>query len=214
VIKLVSRWNRSSFSSWASNATSAAYFLITPKTLGGLGFPSMQALTTTITTSQFSEGVGMLRSAARIWRADVRIVRKILNQDLLMQTPISFLRDPKRIRRKDPVLVENRIINAILRVLESKKDKLVAKWRVLLSVDVVQHANSIAEVFVREPRVNFLVVENTWKMTPLFYVERMLAKFKRADTILGMISRSDLNRLRLANINDVKLIMNMWSDLI
>jgi len=184
-----------------------ALSLFVPKSFGGFGLQSFQGLVSTTVVNATAEGVAILNRVARYYPDLARVVNRVLLHPVLVRDPLSKLRDPTRVRLAFPTMVESRIIQL---AVDKLKENSHAFQRILDPVIVEEykrHATALAEEVFRPDVISASIVDRMWRSTPLFQLESTLGKFKKADTIIGLLGYREVGRVRRKNQKDVVKIL-------
>jgi len=200
-LKAVNRWCRKEFRSYSPYKL--ALKMLTPKSYGGLGLASLQALVTTAATNLTAEGLSLLNRAARFVPQCRDDVRRIVTQPIVKRDPLSVLRDPLRVRADTKVLIENRLMMRVIAWLEQNPGQFgqfVAEYK---SKSLTRHAASVAEALLAGSSVSYPVLMRAWKATPLAHVESVVQKFRRSATVIAYLGTQQIASIRRANSRDL-----------
>jgi len=204
-LKCINRWARNEFS--GQNVSRLALKLMTPKSYGGFGIQPLQGLVTTAVTNMTAEGLAMLNRAARAIPGARQEVIKIVTMPVIRREPLSILRDPCRIRADTPVLMENRLIMACVDWLEMQSGAIGEYMLEYSGESLREHATKVAEALLAAEQISLPVLERAWKSTPLCQVEQLISKFKRSSTVIKMIGREGVSRIRSGNRADLRRVL-------
>jgi hypothetical protein len=200
-LKAIQRWSRKVFS--MVNEVGFALGLLTPKSYGGFGIQSLQGLVTTAVVNATQEGLGMLNRVSRMYPELRRKVSAIVSRPLVLRPPLSFLRDPTRVRASTTVMIENRLTMRVGAWLETEGGEFKGFLGAHRNVDLLAHATAVAEAMLSKGSVSVPLVARVWKSTPLSFVESVLGKFKRAGTIIELLGYRAVGEIRRKNSGDV-----------
>jgi hypothetical protein len=205
-LKCVNRWARKEIQN--VRVDTLALLLMTPKSYGGFGLQPLQGLVTTAVTNLTAEGLAMLNRAAR-WLPGYRSrIIKIVTTPVVVRTPLSILRDPLRVRADTPVLMENRMVMAVVDWLGTQQGAIGTFVGEYNSTSLRDHAEKVAEALLDSDHISLPVLQRAWKSTPLCQVETLISKFKRSHTIIRFIGRDGLSKIRKANMGDLRRILD------
>lgn len=204
-LKCINRWARAEFSD--HNSSKLALKLMTPKSYGGFGIQPLQGLVTTAVTNMTAEGMGMLNRAARAIPGLRPDIIKIVTMPVIRREPLSILRDPCRIRADTAVLQENRLIMACVDWLEMQPGAIGGYMAEYAGESLREHATKVAEALLAADQISLPVLERAWKSTPLCQVEQLISKFKRSSTVIKMIGREGVSRIRSGNRADLRRVL-------
>jgi hypothetical protein len=203
-IRSIYKFNRRTFT--IINPKSLALALIVPKSMGGFGLQSFQGLMTTTVTNQTAEGVSMMNRIVRSYPEYNLFVNRLLKTPILKRAPLDILRDPSRVRLALPTLVESRMIQLSVSKLKTMSPKLAVLLGTEATKDMIRHATSVAENMLRKDVISAPQLLRAWKATPLSQLEAVLGKFKKAETIIGLLGFKEVGKVRRANLRDVKKV--------
>jgi len=205
-IKSINRWARREFKNL--NPETLALLLMTPKSYGGFGLQPVQGLVTTACTNLTAEGLAMLNRAAR-WLPGYRLkVMKIVSVPVVVRNPLSILRDPLRVRADTPVLMENRLVMAVVDWLSMQTGAVGSFVAEYQSIPLKEHATKVAEALLASDSISVPVLERAWKSTPLAQVETLVSKFKRSHTVIRFLGRETMSKIRKANMGDLRRVLD------
>jgi len=207
IIKNVHRWCRRSMS--VVSPVDLALKMITPKSFGGLGVTSLQALTTNASSNATSEGLAMMNRMVRTYPEYRMYVIRLMRLGVVVRDNLSILRDPLRVRINTPVIIENRLQMKVVKWLEDNAtqfSRFLASYR---DESLRDHATAVADALFEGGVINVPLLERSWKATPLAYVESVVGKFKRSATIINLIGYSAMNAIRRENMKDLKTILGI-----
>lgn len=204
-LKCINRWARNEFST--QNVSKLALKLMTPKSYGGFGIQPLQGLVTTAVTNMTAEGLAMLNRAARAIPGARQEIIRIVTMPVIRREPLSILRDPCRIRADTPVLMENRLIMACVDWLEMQAGAIGEYMLEYSGESLREHATKVAEALLAAEQISLPVLERAWKSTPLCQVEQLISKFKRSSTVIKMIGREGVSRIRSGNRADLRRVL-------
>lgn len=204
-LKAMYRWARKEF--MKQDPVDLCLKMITPKAAGGFGFPPLQAITTTCVNELTIEGFGILNKAARRIPLYKDKIEAIVGRPVMLRDPLSILRDPLRIRYACPVIVENRLVDAIVK----KLCELPGPWGEFIeaytSEELRGHATDIAEALMKLDTISVPVFTRIWDTTPLNYMESIVMKFKKADSVQFVLKRHEVTVIRKKNRDDVTNVL-------
>lgn len=207
-MKSIYRWARKHFGK-LDNVQFALKF-ITPRSLGGFGFPSLQSITTTAALDMTSEGLGMLNAVGNGIKSYAPLVHMIIDRPIIRRDPLSILRDPFRIRMTGPVLVEGRLLDAIVRHLMKREGAWSKFLEAYGAEDLHDHARRVSEGLLSKEVFSAPVFIRAWEATPLAYVENVVMKFQKSDSIQAILPEHVVTKLRKANVKDVDLLVSTF----
>lgn len=200
------RWARLEASTHPS--AELAFKLMIPKSMGGFGTPPLQALVTTAGVNLTAEGLGMINRVCRAYPEWRGYANKVLGQTVIQRPLVAMMRDPTRVRLDAPVIVESRLVMLIVDWLENQAFRAHTLITAFRDQSLLEHAQRVAEVLFSTRTISLPLIERTWKATPLCYVETVVGKFKRAESILSMIGQAGLRAVRKRNQADVKKVLS------
>lgn len=206
--KSIYRWARNDFK-YHSDVRFAFRF-VTPKSFGGFGFPTLQALTSTAAYDMTSEGLGILNSAARMYESYRSDVTLIIHRRVVNRTNLQRLRDPMRIRMVGPIIVEGRLASALVRKLSGRSGPWSNFLGLVTDKDVTTHAEAIAASLLSQDTISIPVLQRAWECTPLAYLEGLVQKFKRSASIMMILSEKEIQGIRRANMKDVSVLLRTY----
>lgn len=205
-LKSINRWARREFT--LHDPTTLALLMVTPKSYGGFGLQPLQGLVTTAVTNLTAEGLAMLNRAAR-WAPGYRPkIYKLVHVPVIARDPLSILRDPLRVRADVPVLMENRLVMAVVDWLGTQQGAIGSFVQEYSSESLKEHARKVAEALLDSDHVSLPVLQRAWKSTPLCQVETLISKFKRSHTVIRFIGRDGLSKIRRQNANDLRRVLS------
>jgi len=152
----------------------------------------------------------MLNKAGKAIASYKSLCEFIINRPVLVREPLAILRDPLRVRLLGPVLVEGRLVNAIVRKLQKKKGPWSRYLTAYSTEDVHEHAREVAEALLSREVFSAPVCRRVWEATPLAYLENVVMKFKKADSISYVLTDRDISRIRAANKKDVISLLRFF----
>jgi len=205
VVKAICRWSRGKI--WRTNTDKLALNMITPKSFGGFGLQPVSGLVSTNTTNMTAEGLGMLNRVRRQIPTYRLLVNNVLRKPIVVRPPLAILRDPLRIRAETPVLVENRLLMKTLKWLETHGGPYASFCEGLVSGSAVEHATRLAEAIMTKSSVSVPLLVHVWRSTPLSYIESILGKFKRSETVITLLGEITVAKVRHANKADLLRIL-------
>lgn len=206
--KSIFRWNREMNSNMSN--LQFAFKIVTPKSFGGFGFPTLQALTSTTAYNITIEGLGILNYAARSQASYEPLVRAILEREVVRRDPIHILRDGERVRMAGPILVEGRLIDRIIWKLSESNGPAARLIASLKAEEILEHARQVAIATLSDHAVSMPVLNRVWNCTPLAYTEAIVQKFKRSASITMVLTQKDITNIRRANQRDVKVLCSSY----
>jgi len=206
--KALYRWTRYGRDLRTMSATSIALLLYTPTSLGGLGIQGIQVLTTTLGSSAFVEGVAILEVCARYYKAVIPHVKKILGQALVQPTGIGFLRDPTRVRVAGPTIVQNRLTKYIIDYLTDQD--INDRMKACLNAKIDESMDKLGREIMAKKYSSYPVISKIWAMSPMAFIEHIIGKFKRANSIISLLGFKKVGIVRTANKNDVRGIIDAF----
>jgi len=212
-VKTIYRWTGYHRSKAGYQTLRLAIQMYTPKGFSGFGCMSLQALVTTAASKQWIENIGILRTYVRMNPNQKRLVKSILQRSILEITDENYLRDPLRVRVVDKVLIENRVSVAIIDWMLKNKDKLNHSIQACLESKPVEHVAHLAKELRNMPTVNIVMLDNIWRSTPLYYIETLIAKFKRSSTIIALLGFKTIGKLRKDNVKNVEDVLEVFTRL-
>lgn len=204
-IKALYRWERTKVRHMP--VPSLAFKVITPKAFGGFGIQPWQGLVATVTLDLTSEGLGILNRIGRAYPQLRDQVEVITTQPLLLKDPLSILRDPTRVRITGKILVENRLLMAILSKLEEPGHAASRFMRGYKSAELREHAIAVSIAMSRDPTISVTALQAGWHSTPLAYIESVVGKFRRAKSIMAMLGEKVVSSIRRKNAKDVSEVL-------
>lgn len=207
-LKSIFRWARNEFS--RLDHVRFALKLITPKSAGGFGFPPMQAICSTTALDLTCEGFGMLNKCGKAIASYRPLVEYIMDRPILIREPLSILRDPLRIRFTGPIIIEGRLVNAIVRKLTQKEGPWSSFLKAYTAEDVHEHAREVAEGLLSREVFSAPVCRRVWEATPLAYLENVVMKFKKSDSISYVLHEKSISKIRYANKRDVVALVRYF----
>lgn len=205
IVDNLQRWNRAA--SKTCHPTRTAIRLMTPKSIGGFGAPSLQSLVTNAAVNATVEGLGMLNRTCRRYPEHQLEILPIITAPVVKRNALAVLRDPLRIRTTAPVMIENRLTMTVVRWLEENSKEYSAFMAAYRAEPLIDHATKLAEALLAGGVVSVPVLRRAWDATPLHFVESVVGKFKRSATIISLIGYRELTRLRKKNMADLLSIL-------
>lgn len=185
-----------------------AFKCVTPKSFGGFGIRSLQSVVTSSAVNLTAEGLGNLNRVARYYPGRSLRVKEIVTKPVVKRPNLAMLRDPTRIRTAAPVMAENRLMMRIIRWFDDPGKSLAKFMKGYKHEDLISHATAVADALFAKPTVSVTVAERAWKCTPLYHVEMVVSKFKRAATVISMLGYREIGNIRKANLKDVQKILD------
>lgn len=205
VVKVISRWVPDHFS--ITPEARLGLKLLTPKSLGGFGACSIQSLVSTAAINATSEGLGMLNSLARQVPTTRQDIMRIVTMPVVIRDPLSILRDPLRVRTMATVMVENRLTMAVVKWLSTTNSIYSTVLGLFQDGDLIAHATEVAKAMLSGDNVNVPALVRAWKATPLSFVESIVGKVKRSNTIIKLLGHHMIANIRRKNREEVVAVL-------
>jgi hypothetical protein len=207
-MKAIYRWGRKEFA--ILSEVRFAFKMVTPKSMGGFGFPTLQALTTTTAYDMTVEGLGILSAAAKMYAVYEEEVRIILGRSVVVRQPIQIFRDPGRVRLVGDILVEGRLSNAIIKKLSEHEGPWTSFIGLAKDAELLGHADTVARDLLDRDTVSLPLMKRAWDCIPLSYIEGLVLKFQRAASVQALLTTKEINTIRRANQRDVATLLKSY----
>jgi hypothetical protein len=204
-VRVVARWVRREFSTAPVNRLSLA--MLTPKSFGGFGISGTQGLLGTAVVNETCEAIGHLNRAARIYPELRGRIYSIVGRPIVQRDNLSKLRDPVRIRAETPVLIESRLIAAVTDNLRQRETRFSGFFSAARVGDAVEHARLLADKVFAAESMDAAAIQGIWRACPLSYIESVVGKFKRAESIIKLLGWKRISKIRRANLRDVRTVI-------
>jgi hypothetical protein len=204
-VRVVARWARREFRTL--DPKRLALGMLTPKSFGGFGLSGTQGLLGTAVVNETCEAIGHLNRAARMY-PDLRArIYAILRRPVVRRDALSRLRDPVRIRAETPVLVESRLVAVVTDNLQQRETRFSGFFSAARVGEAVEHARLIADKVFSAESMDAAAIQGIWRACPLSYIESVVGKFKRADSIVKLLGWKRIGVIRRANLRDVRSVL-------
>jgi hypothetical protein len=203
-IKEIRRWDRA----FPVDNIASLPLLIAPVGLGGFGLMPLFAATVNIGESSLSMGVDFLFATKQ--ESLLERANQIMSRTIKEKKSIDIFRNPKT------VAIEGAYLKSARMMAEAQKTVIDVMENPLLldlynSVDY-EKTELMLDTLLKDSggRIAIPLLEKIWESLPEKYLEDFLAKFRRSRSIIELIGRDNVTKIRKQNMADVKQVINTY----
>lgn len=200
-VKEIRRWDRE----LPLDNTRVLPLLIAPISFGGFGLSSLFSATTNVGESSVAQGVDFLYSTKM--ESLLEEANKIMQKPVKEKRAIDVFRNPKTVTLDTAHLVSARMMSEAQKVVLNVMENPLLK-DMYNAVDYGKADDMLSSLLAETSGTIALpLLEKIWNSMPEKYLEDFLSKFRRSRSIVELLGRDVVSRIRTQNKNDVRKLI-------
>jgi len=184
---------------------------ISPIALGGYGLLPIHCIASGISRSSFTECLKTVQMLARVKPVFKPAYIAIVKTPIAVKAPTAALRSPDTIVYAVPHLTEHRVTHIIEdKLIKDSCSPYLGEYVSILRNDKLK--DFAAEVMDKLKLPVCAAYQAAYESSPMYFVDKMIAKVRKASTLQDLLSNDDIVKVMKANEADVRKASSVFVD--